>query len=87
MKDLKAFTKLTNGWYKLHPYLVVDDLSWDGSERSENGDLTLYYFDDYQQEVIARLICGKIGKYLDDNLSDILAEAKEYVGRGKLISK
>jgi hypothetical protein len=85
MKDLKAFSKLSNGWYKLHPYIVVDDLSWDTSEQSENGDLTMYYFDEYQQEILARLINGKINKYIEDNLSDILAEAKEYVGKGKIV--
>jgi hypothetical protein len=87
MKDLKAYTELKGGWTKLHPYITIDDISWDGSERAENGDLTLYYFDDHQKEMIARIICNKIGQFVEKNLPQILEEAKDYVGRGNIVRK
>ncbi len=87
MKDLKAYTELRGGWTKLHPYIAIDDISWDTSERAENGDLTLYYFDDNQKEMIARILCRKIAGFVDDNLPQILQEAKEYVGRGNITRK
>jgi hypothetical protein len=87
MKDLKTYTDLRNGWTKLHPYIAIDNISWDKSEQDKDGNITIYRFDDKQKELIARIICNKIAGFVDDNLPQLMQEAKDYVGRGNIVQK
>ena len=53
--------------------------------RKEDGDFTIYDYDDRQQQYMANCLLRKIDELVEKNISRLLAEAKEEVGAGNIV--
>jgi len=84
---MKTFQEYKDGYIRLIPQLYMEshELAFDKYVRKEDGDLTGYWFDDSQQEWLANVMNAKIHEYFKANFDKLLAEAKEYVGEGRIV--
>jgi hypothetical protein len=84
---MKAYQEYKDGYVRLIPQIYMEsiDLSLDKYVRKEDGDLTGYWFDEHQQEWLANVMNAKIHEYFKNNFDKLLAEAKQYVGEGRIV--
>lgn len=84
---MKAYQSYKAGYVRLNPecYIEAIDLDLEKYVRGEDGQLTGYWYNEHQKEWLANVINAKINKYFQDNLDQLLAEAKEYVGQGLIV--
>ena len=84
---MKTHQFLKDGCVKLNtPFYMDGNLITDDKWiQKEDGDFTIYRFDDNQQQVMANFLIGKINALVEQNISKLMKQAKEYVGEGKIV--
>lgn len=84
---MKTHQFLKDGCVKLNTPFYMDQnmLTDDKWIQDESGDFTIYRFDDHQQQVMANFLISKINELVEQNISKLVKEAKEYVGEGKIV--
>ena len=86
---MKTHQFMKGGYVKLNTPFYMDSnrLTDDKAVQDQNGDYTIYLYDENQQQVLANYLVGSIHSLVEKNLDKILKEAKEYVGSGKIVRK
>ena len=84
---MKTHQFLKDGCVKLNtPFYMDSNLITDDKWiQKEDGDFTIYSFDEHQQQVMANFLIGKINELVEQNISKLVKQAKEYVGEGKVV--
>lgn len=84
---MKTHQLLTNGKVKLNSavYLEQHDFCNEKWVRKEDGDFTIYDYDDNQQQYMANCLLRKIDELVEKNINRLLAEAKKEVGAGNIV--
>jgi len=84
---MKPFKSYKDGYIKLNPELYMEaiDLDLEQFVRSDDGQLTGYWYNEQQKEWLANVINAKINEFFRSNYEKMLIEAKEYVGTGLIV--
>jgi len=84
---MKTHQLLTNGKVKLNSAVYLDQHDFCNEKwvRKEDGDFTIYDYDDHQQQYMANCLLRKIDELVEKNINRLVAEAKEEVGAGNIV--
>lgn len=84
---MKTHQLLANGQVKLNSAVYFDQHDFCNEKwvQKQEGDFTIYDYDDDQQQYMANCLLRKIDELVEKNLDRLIKEAKEEVGVGRIV--